>query len=92
MLEEWLIYTQYHDQLPNPLLIQKFWEGVRNQFPLLSSIALAAIWIPVTSVDVEHSFSQYKHILNGQGESLIEENTKKLVMLYFNEDIEGRFM
>ena len=61
MLEEWLIYTQCCGQLPNPLLIQKFWEGVRDRFPLLSSIALAAIWMPVASVD---GFLQYKHILN----------------------------
>ena len=38
--------------------------------------------MPVTSVDVERSFSQYQHLLNHRRESLTEENTIRLVMLY----------
>ena len=38
--------------------------------------------MPVTSVDVERSFSQYQHLLNLRRESLTEENIKRLVMLY----------
>ena len=89
--EEWLIYTRWSDALPNPFNILDFWKGVSERFPALSSIAVDALWMPVTSVDVERSFSQYKHILNERRESLTEENTKRLLMLYFNGDIEGRF-
>ena len=64
---------------------------MQNRFPLLSAIASEAIWMPVACVDVERSFSQYKHLLNDRRESLTEENTKRLVMLYHNGDIEGRF-
>ena len=53
-----------------------FWKGVHTRFPNLAAIAMQAIWMPVTSVDVERSFSQYKHILNDRRESLTEENTK----------------
>ena len=91
LLEEWLIYTQFRDDLPSPLSIPNFWENMKFRFPNLSAIALDAIWMPVASVDIEHSFSQYKHILNDRRESLTEQNTKRLVMLYFNGDIEGRF-
>ena len=91
LLEEWLIYTLYRDELPDPLSIPEFWEVMKNRFPILSAIAADAIWMPVVSVDVERSFSQYKHILNDRRESLTEQNTKRLVMLYFNGDIEGRF-
>ena len=91
MLEEWLIYTKYHEDLPNPFSISEFWEGMKGCFPNLSAIASHAIWMPVASVDVERSFSQYKHILNDRRESLTEENTTRLVMLYHNGDIEGRF-
>ena len=62
---------------------------MKTRFPILSAIAANAIWLPVVSVDVERSFSQYKHILNDRRERA---NTKILVMLYFNGDIEGRFM
>ena len=82
---------QYRDVLPNPLVISEFWEGVRDRFPNLATIASHVIWMPVASVDVERSFSQYKHILNDRRESLTEENTKRMVMLYYNGDIEGHF-
>ena len=87
LLEEWLIYTQYREELPSPLSIPKFWEGVKDRFPNIHRIAVDAIWMPVASVDVERSFSQYKHILSDRRESLTEENTKRLLMLYFNGDI-----
>ena len=48
--------------------------------------------MPVASVEVERSFSLYKHILNKRCESLTEENTKRLVLLYYNGDIEGHFL
>ena len=57
---------------------------MQDRFPVLASIATDAIWMPVTSVDVERSFSQYKHLLNDRRESLTEEHTKCLLMLYFN--------
>ena len=41
----------------------------------LSSIARDAMWMPVSSVDVERSFFQYKHLLNDRREVLTEENT-----------------
>jgi len=47
--------------------------------------------MPVTSVEVERSFSNYKHLLNDEKESLTEENTCRLMILYYNGDIEYRF-
>ena len=91
LMEEWLIYTEYRDTILSPLIIPEFWTGVRDRFPNLASIALKAIWMPVASVDVERSFSQYKHILNDRRENLTEENTKRLAILNFNGDIEGHF-
>ena len=62
-----------------------------GRFPLQSEISSDAIWLPVTSVDVERSFSQYKYLLNERRESLTDENTRRLMMLYYNGDIEQRF-
>ena len=92
LLEEWLIYVQYNcDELPNPLHVNDFWKGLHTRFPNLAAIAMQAIWMPVASVEVEQSFSQYKHILNDHCESLTKENTKRLVLLYYNGDIQGQF-
>jgi hypothetical protein len=89
LLEEWLIYVQYDcDELPNPFNVNEFWKGVKTRF---SNLAVIAIWMPVASVDVERSFSQYKHIINDRRESLTEENTKRLLLLHYNGDIEGQF-
>ena len=57
----------------------------------LAQTYMHPIWMPVASVDVERSFSQYKHLLNDRVESLTEENTQRLVMLYHNGDSDGRF-
>jgi len=37
---------------------------MKDRFSILSGIAAEAIWMPVTSVDVERSFSFYKLVLN----------------------------
>ena len=62
-----------------------------ERYPLLSAIAMDAIWMPVASVDCECSFSLYKHILNDIRVSLTDENTKRLLLLYHNGDSEGHF-
>ena len=92
LLEEFLIYCQSPiDSLPNPLVLSGFWDSMQDRLLNLSSIARDAMWMPVSSVDVERSFSQYKHLLNDRREVLTEENTKRLLMLYYNGDIEGQF-
>ena len=84
---------QFKDDLyaDGGVLFCRFWEGMGDRFPNLAAVASHAIWMPVASVNVERSFSQYKHLLNDRRESLTEENTKRLVMLYYNGDIEGHF-
>ena len=73
--------------IPNPLDIPEFWKHNTNRFLNLSVVATEAIWMPVVSVDVGRSFSQYKQILNDRRESLSTANTKKLTMMYNNGDI-----
>lgn len=92
LLEEWLIYTQYRSEGVSSLDdLQKFWDSMSSRFPVLARIVAEAIWIPVTSVDVERSFSNYKHILNDRRENLSKENIRRLILLYYNGDLEQRF-
>ena len=92
LLEEWLIYTRYREEAVSSLAaLQEFWDSMASRFPLLCKIATESIWMPVTSVDVERSFSNYKHLLNDRRERLTEENTRRLMILYYNGDIEHRF-
>lgn len=92
LLEEWLIYTQYREEAVLSLAnLQEFWDSMSSRFPLLSKIATECIWMPVSSVDVERSFSNYKHLMNDRRERLTEENIRRLMILYYNGDIEQRF-
>ena len=91
LLEEWLIYTQYTNEGVSSLADLELWDSMSSRFPLLARIATESIWMPVTSVDVERSFSNYKYILNDRRERLSEENTRCLIMLYYNGDLEHRF-
>ena len=81
----------YQADQPNPFNIPAFWNANKSRSPLLEQIANKVIWMPVNSIDVEHSFSQYKDLLHKQCESLIPENSKQLTMLYYNGDLEKRF-
>ena len=74
----------------NPFVLYDYWGGMHDRLPLLSSIARDAMQLPVISVDVEKSFSQYKHLLNDRRETLTEENSKRLMMLYCNGDVERK--
>ena len=74
--EEWLIYMQLPpSSIPTPLSLPSFWECMQDRFPLLTEVALQSMWMPVSSVDVERSFSIYKHLLDDRREGLTEENT-----------------
>ena len=78
LMDEWLIYTQFQsDALPSALELPSFWASMVGRFPFLSQIAFNVIWMPVTSVDVERSFSQYKYLLNERRESLTQDHTRK---------------
>ena len=60
LLEEWLIYTRYIEETIGSLnVLQDFWDNMSGRLPLLNKIAVNYIWMPVTSVDVEQSFSEY---------------------------------
>ena len=78
------------DEIPEQLDLTLFCTTVSETFPHLGAMALNVMWLPVASVDVERSFSLYKHLLNEQRESLTEANTKQLLRLNYNGDLERR--
>jgi len=40
-----------------------YWKSKINSLPNLSKLALEYIWLPVSGVDIEQSFSAYTNIL-----------------------------
>ena len=48
--------------------------GKSHLLPELSVLALIYIWLPMSGVDIEHSFSNYKSILSDKRIALKEES------------------
>ena len=64
--------------------LNQYWQQKRNNLPNLSKIALIYIWLPISGVDVERSFSNYKRILDDRRRSLSENSIEMLNFLYYN--------
>jgi hypothetical protein len=48
---------------------------------------LKTLYAPLVSVDVERSFSTYKHILSDRRYNLLETNIEKYIVLQFNQSL-----
>ena len=86
LLQEWTIYCGLNESIEEFKDLDIYWRGKSHLLPELSSLALIYIWLPVSGVDVERSFSNYKSILSDRRVALKEESIKMLNFLYFNLD------
>ena len=68
-----------------------YWRGMEVRVPDIAAAAHRYMFFPVSSVDTERSFSQYKNLVTDKRENLTEENTKQLVIMNFNGDVVGRW-
>jgi hypothetical protein len=65
--------------------IVNFWKGYPGKE--LASIALRALYIPVSAVDVERTFSKYRDIFTEQRQQLQPETIGSLLSLYMNPTV-----
>ena len=86
LLNEWSIFCNLQNDFfeNQEINLDSYWKDLSGSLPLLSKIALIYIWLPVSGVDVERSFSAYKNILSDRRHSLSEETIAILNFLYFN--------
>lgn len=84
LIQEWAIYCGFNEPVEESLDLDVYWQGKTNLLPELSALALVYIWLPVSGVDVERSFSSYKSILSDRRIALKEESIQMLNFLYFN--------
>ena len=65
IIQEWGIYYSLEEEFENDELdLDIYWKGKIRSLPNLSKLALEYIWLPVSGVDVERSFSAYTNILS----------------------------
>ena len=84
LIQEWAIYCGFNESIEEFKDLDIYWRGKSSLLPELSSLALTYIWLPVSGVDIERSFSSYKSILSDRRVALKEESIKMLNFLYFN--------
>lgn len=86
LIQEWAIYCGFNESIEEFKDLDIYWRGKSSLLPELSSLALTYIWLPVSGVDIERSFSSYKSILSDRRVALKEDSIKMLNFLYFNLD------
>jgi len=84
LIQEWAIYCGFNESIEEFKDLDIYWRGKSSLLPELSSLALTYIWLPVSGVDIERSFSSYKSILSDRRVALKEDSIKMLNFLYFN--------
>ncbi|GET02357.1 transcription factor E2F6 isoform X2 [Rhizophagus clarus] len=84
LIQEWAIYCGLNESIEEFDDLDLYWRGKKHILPELSSLALIYIWLPVSDIDIERSFSSYKSILSDRRVALKEENIQMLNFLYFN--------
>ncbi|CAG8838338.1 55_t:CDS:1, partial [Racocetra persica] len=85
LIQEWGIYCGGEEIFELDFDIEKYWLEKARFLPCLSKLALKYIWLPISGVDIERSFSAYKNILSDKRHSLSPESIEILNMLYFNQ-------
>lgn len=81
---EWGIYCGLNEEQNDNLDLDEYWKEKKRTLPNLAQIALIYIWLPISGVDVERSFSDYKNILDDKRHALSKESIEILNFLYFN--------
>uniref|UniRef100_U9UKA6 HAT C-terminal dimerisation domain-containing protein n=1 Tax=Rhizophagus irregularis (strain DAOM 181602 / DAOM 197198 / MUCL 43194) TaxID=747089 RepID=U9UKA6_RHIID len=84
LIQEWAIYCGFNESIKEFNNLDVYWRSKIHILPELSLLTLIYIWLPVSGVDVEHSFSSYKGILSNRRVALKEESIQMLNFLYFN--------
>ena len=86
--EQWMAYQQCvsRDPLLTDMELANYWRGLTARFLRVAEMAVFFIYLTVSSVDCERSFSKYKTLLTDRRKTLTELNTKRLAIMYFNGD------
>src|SRR6266498_4403148 len=85
LITEWLIYCDLVEIFEEgDLDLNQYWQEKKRSLPNLLKIVLVYIWLSISEVDVERSFSNYKRILDDRCRSLSENSIEMLNFLYYN--------
>ncbi|GET02769.1 hypothetical protein GLOIN_2v1761741 [Rhizophagus clarus] len=87
IINEWVIYCGLSEVFEEGSLdLNQYWQEKKEKFPNLSKIAFIYIWLPISDVDVERSFLNYKRILEDQCRAL-SKNSIEIVINGNDQDL-----
>jgi hypothetical protein len=86
LIAEWNIYCGLDEIYDVDFDLDSYWREKKRILPYLSALAETYIWLPISGVDVECSFSNYKNILNDKRHALSNKSIEMLNVLYFNKN------
>ena len=72
------------ETIPDDIATFTFWRSLQDRLPVLSALAKTYIALPVTSVDVERSFSKYGSALSPLRCSLAPASLKSYCSVFYN--------
>jgi len=81
---EWQIYMDVvaNQELPDD--VTTFWHATEDRLPTLAALAKAYIALPVSSVDVECSFSKYGSVLSPVRQSLSNDSLRAYCSVFYS--------
>ena len=85
LITEWGIYCALNELFEENLDLDNSWQEKLEILLNLSKLALIYIWLPISGVDVERSFSTYNRILADNRQNLSENSISMLNFLNFNK-------
>ena len=85
LITEWGIYCGLNELFEEDFDLDSYWQEKLEILPNLSKLAVIYIWLPISGVDVERSFSAYNRILADNRQNLSENSISMLNFLNFNK-------
>ena len=63
--------------MPQEVVLIDWWEKKKPRFKKLAPLALRSLHLPVSSVEVERSFSQYSNVVKNPQQAQMSNGTKR---------------
>lgn len=79
--KEGIFEDLFQQNYKNPVL---FWRAARDEFPILSDLAIKLLNIPASTAQLERFFSHWGYVHDSKRNQLLPERSYKLAALYFD--------
>ena len=65
--------------------LSDWWTAMKSEFPAIAQYALDYIWIPVSSAEVERSYSAFKNLFSDKRQNLTQSHVADYLFMMYNK-------